>query len=178
MMRLTAAAVSGPEVGTLVSIGGAPMEGAVDATPSSSASHSRACSRSSSGVAMVCTSHSFGANRLGRPGYAKKATGARDPTRIKWRTSFMNANAVSTGRSEEHTSELQSRENLVCRLLHDRPTPPPCPLSLHDALPIFRQPLQSMFQVFLGSRHGVHLTLVWRQQTGPARVREESNRGT
>src|SRR5690606_41983346 len=24
---------------------------------------------------------------------------------------------VSTGRSEEHTSELQSRENLVCRLL-------------------------------------------------------------
>src|SRR5436309_2303852 len=36
-------------------------------------------------------------------------------------------------RSEEHTSELQSRENLVCRLLR------PCaihPLSLHDALPI------------------------------------------
>src|SRR5207302_1726421 len=31
-------------------------------------------------------------------------------------------------RSEEHTSELQSRENLVCRLLY--------PLSLHDALPI------------------------------------------
>src|SRR5690606_41556304 len=25
--------------------------------------------------------------------------------------------AIQTGRSEEHTSELQSRENLVCRLL-------------------------------------------------------------
>src|SRR5690606_41420452 len=35
-------------------------------------------------------------------------------------------------RSEEHTSELQSRENLVCRLLLEkkkrgRPTPPPAP---------------------------------------------------
>src|SRR5690606_13300622 len=33
-----------------------------------------------------------------------------------------------TARSEEHTSELQSRENLVCRLLLRRaPTPPPFP---------------------------------------------------
>src|SRR5690606_39792128 len=28
--------------------------------------------------------------------------------------------AVRTGRSEEHTSELQSRENLVCRLLLEK----------------------------------------------------------
>src|SRR5690606_29742490 len=35
-------------------------------------------------------------------------------------------------RSEEHTSELQSRENLVCRLLPPRDLH----LSLHDALPI------------------------------------------
>src|SRR5690606_39378253 len=28
--------------------------------------------------------------------------------------------AVARGRSEEHTSELQSRENLVCRLLLDK----------------------------------------------------------
>src|SRR5436309_1756150 len=40
-------------------------------------------------------------------------------------------------RSEEHTSELQSRENLVCRLLLDPPTSPIYTLSLHDALPIF-----------------------------------------
>src|SRR5437868_2354952 len=40
-------------------------------------------------------------------------------------------------RSEEHTSELQSRFDLVCRLLLDLPTPAPTLLSLHDALPIF-----------------------------------------
>src|SRR5690606_27001552 len=39
-------------------------------------------------------------------------------------------------RSEEHTSELQSRENLVCRLLLDTPTTAIYTLSLHDALPI------------------------------------------
>src|SRR5438046_255456 len=37
-------------------------------------------------------------------------------------------------RSEEHTSELQSLTNLVCRLL--LAPPHPSPLSLHDALPI------------------------------------------
>src|SRR5690625_3137359 len=39
-------------------------------------------------------------------------------------------------RSEEHTSELQSRGHLVCRLLHA--SAPTClyTLSLHDALPI------------------------------------------
>src|SRR5438046_1188869 len=41
-----------------------------------------------------------------------------------------------TWRSEEHTSELQSLTNLVCRLLLDSPTPPLHTLSLHDALPI------------------------------------------
>src|SRR3990172_3716296 len=42
-------------------------------------------------------------------------------------------------RSEEHTSELQSRLHLVCRLLFfNDPAPPEIyPLSLHDALPIF-----------------------------------------
>src|SRR6266478_2557613 len=51
-------------------------------------------------------------------------------------------------RSDEHTSELQSQSNLVCRLLlekqprhpflfNDPPPPQIHPLSLHDALPIF-----------------------------------------
>src|SRR5437660_670615 len=40
-------------------------------------------------------------------------------------------------RSEEHTSELQSRGHLVCRLLLDTPTAGLYTLSLHDALPIF-----------------------------------------
>src|SRR5690242_10040382 len=42
------------------------------------------------------------------------------------------------GRSEEHTSELQSHVNLVCRLLLDTPPTATYTLSLHDALPIFR----------------------------------------
>src|SRR5690606_13909092 len=39
-------------------------------------------------------------------------------------------------RSEEHTSELQSRENLVCRLLLHTSTYETSSLPLHDALPI------------------------------------------
>src|SRR5437773_1109311 len=41
-------------------------------------------------------------------------------------------------RSEEHTSELQSHHDLVCRLLLDPPTTENYTLSLHDALPISR----------------------------------------
>src|SRR5690606_39579378 len=33
---------------------------------------------------------------------------------------FVQARVVSINRSEEHTSELQSRENLVCRLLLEK----------------------------------------------------------
>src|SRR5437867_1539767 len=40
-------------------------------------------------------------------------------------------------RSEEHTSELQSPYDLVCRLLLATSTSAPHTLSLHDALPIF-----------------------------------------
>src|SRR5438552_389532 len=39
-------------------------------------------------------------------------------------------------RSEEHTSELQSPDHLVCRLLLDPATTQIYTLSLHDALPI------------------------------------------
>src|SRR5690242_563678 len=46
--------------------------------------------------------------------------------------------AFDAARSEEHTSELQSHVNLVCRLLLENPTTPTTTstLSLHDALPI------------------------------------------
>src|SRR5438034_674185 len=43
----------------------------------------------------------------------------------------------SSFRSEEHTSELQSHSELVCRLFHETATTESYPLSLHDALPIF-----------------------------------------
>src|SRR5437016_5025351 len=49
------------------------------------------------------------------------------------RTSFSFAFAR---RSEEHTSELQSLTNLVCRLLHATAPTGIYTLSLHDALPI------------------------------------------
>src|SRR5436309_9700539 len=34
--------------------------------------------------------------------------------------SFLQPHALAVARSEEHTSELQSRENLVCRLLLEK----------------------------------------------------------
>src|SRR5947209_601420 len=43
------------------------------------------------------------------------------------------------GRSEEHTSELQSRQYIVCRLLLAATAPASSALSLHDALPISRR---------------------------------------
>src|SRR5690625_5267726 len=48
----------------------------------------------------------------------------------------LNRRDLSGSRSEEHTSELQSRGHLVCRLLLDPPTTLLSLLSLHDALPI------------------------------------------
>src|SRR5688500_16535280 len=50
----------------------------------------------------------------------------------RWGGSALDAGA----RSEEHTSELQSPCNLVCRLLPATPASSTYPLSLHDALPI------------------------------------------
>src|SRR5436309_487289 len=49
-------------------------------------------------------------------------------------------NVLKDYRSEEHTSELQSRENLVCRLLLAPLSYAISPLSLHDALPISSSP--------------------------------------
>src|SRR5688572_6735260 len=59
-------------------------------------------------------------------------TGCRDSSR--------KARTRGTSRSEEHTSELQSQSNLVCRLLLDPPPTEIYTLSLHDALPISSRP--------------------------------------
>src|SRR3712207_7157295 len=45
-------------------------------------------------------------------------------------------------RSEEHTSELQSRQYLVCRLLLEKKKIQPHPYLIHDA-PVYVQPLLS-----------------------------------
>src|SRR5207302_10897047 len=49
---------------------------------------------------------------LGTPGFARAKTGMHGAL-IRWP-------AAEPARSEEHTSELQSRENLVCRLLLEK----------------------------------------------------------
>src|SRR5690606_21482491 len=74
--------------------------------------------------------------------YASAAAGpagrhhaAAPPVDVR-RCASSSAVSPAAPRSEEHTSELQSRENLVCRLLLDTATTEIYTLSLHDALPI------------------------------------------
>src|SRR5690606_41442490 len=52
----------------------------------------------------------------GRPGGAARRGGRRTAARPRAR----RPGAAPGGRSEEHTSELQSRETLVCRLLLEK----------------------------------------------------------
>src|SRR5690606_39282025 len=44
----------------------------------------------------------------------------RDPRRARTGVHTLHASIADARRSEEHTSELQSRENLVCRLLLEK----------------------------------------------------------
>src|SRR5690242_16912147 len=61
---------------------------------------------------------------------------ANGRTDLPFRRNEVSALTGGEFRSEEHTSELQSHVNLVCRLLLDTATPTIYTLSLHDALPI------------------------------------------
>src|SRR5688572_2908305 len=72
-------------------------------------------------------------------------------------------------RSEEHTSELQSQSNLVCRLLLDPAAPDISTLSLHDALPICLR-MQRRRLVLVDAHTG-------REQRVVARVRGEARDG-
>src|SRR5439155_397421 len=56
---------------------------------------------------------------------------------------FSSTSAMRLSRSEEHTSELQSRGHLVCRLLHESAATATYTLSLHDALPILTLPART-----------------------------------
>src|SRR5438445_368803 len=74
-------------------------------------------------------------------------------------------------RSEEHTSELQSRQYLVCRLLLDTPYYMIYTLSLHDALPIsfgffggHGKPHGLEYMVTEGEAEGCSSILVEQQQ--------------
>src|SRR5690606_39963926 len=54
----------------------------------------------------------------GRPGISHNQIGTGDS--FLRRSAELDAIRIRVHRSEEHTSELQSRENLVCRLLLDK----------------------------------------------------------
>src|SRR5690606_41307953 len=65
-----------------------------------------------------------GAPRLGLSGISSSGRGSAAPsTRIRRRPMSLSFHAWLRPRSEEHTSELQSRENLVCRLLLEKKKP-------------------------------------------------------
>src|SRR5690606_41758879 len=55
--------------------------------------------------------------RRGRPA---RHAGALNPARVAAPRTLPGRHVVHAPRSEEHTSELQSRENLVCRLLLEK----------------------------------------------------------
>src|SRR5207302_5135004 len=68
-------------------------------------------------------------NQLSRPNGRRSRPNGRtrlspfttpSPPRASQLANFSPNGALHCGRSEEHTSELQSRENLVCRLLLEK----------------------------------------------------------
>src|SRR5690606_41564816 len=73
---------------------------------------------SDDGIDAVAGDHDAGANRLDRPARRSLAETDRHALIV-----LLDAHAFAIrehARSEEHTSELQSRENLVCRLLLEK----------------------------------------------------------
>src|SRR3712207_6978192 len=63
----------------------------------------------------------------------------RDEQRPRPSTSFLQDGATAPTRSEEHTSELQSRQYLVCRLLLEKKKTLPAPYAPHltPLLPVY-----------------------------------------
>src|SRR3712207_6974824 len=58
--------------------------------------------------------------RSGRHNASKNAAVRDERTDVPFRTLGVSGRGGSVGRSEEHTSELQSRQYLVCRLLLEK----------------------------------------------------------
>src|SRR3712207_9534224 len=59
--------------------------------------------------------------RHGLPGGAPRQPGQRIPAQDRWLSIVpVYQGRMERGRSEEHTSELQSRQYLVCRLLLEK----------------------------------------------------------
>src|SRR5690242_13528800 len=109
--------------------------------PSTTLFRSRRLSRAQPTVPSASTPTTSTSSKPNRSPKSKTrrapATNTPPASSTAWRTDYrLESAAVSAARSEEHTSELQSHVNLVCRLFLDPPTTVRCTLSLHDALPI------------------------------------------
>src|SRR3712207_7276634 len=82
-------------------------------------------SRTSVGVKAPARTGSPASTESSTPGPSAGVTVNTAPTSRQRR--------ASPGRSEEHTSELQSRQYLVCRLLLEKKKNHPNPVNLHTA---------------------------------------------
>src|SRR5690606_41757168 len=91
--------------------------------------HSSPPRRSSdlSPIARFLSGYMLGIAPAGRFAFSSSAADATDYNTLdRWTSEYRPDRLVSMGRlggelrSEEHTSELQSRENLVCRLLLEK----------------------------------------------------------
>src|SRR5256886_4375045 len=90
---------------------------------------------------------------------------------MSWRNlkKFARASASSPQRSEEHTSELQSQSNLVCRLLLEKKN------RRHDRLALRRQPaLSSIAHRSRGQHQLLHLVRL-RSEEHTSELQSESD---
>src|SRR2546430_1630145 len=115
--------------------------------------------RSSVTVTSSTSRFASSERRAANPNPTTSSARSRTPTSVSGSvTEILRRSRTVSARSEEHTSELQSQSNLVCRLLlekkkhktmtfvfsifffffNDTATTEIYTLSLHDALPIFR----------------------------------------
>src|SRR5207237_9312852 len=76
--------------------------------------------RSADSAAATGFSESFGSRPLGRPKWASRMTLPPLVAISLMVGATRSSRVVSVTRSEEHTSELQSHLNLVCRLLLEK----------------------------------------------------------
>src|SRR3712207_9016496 len=79
--------------------------------------------RSSSGWTASLSSREPGRKRT-------SSTCTVRPSSSHWHAACWTTATATASRSEEHTSELQSRQYLVCRLLLEKKTPPTTSLPL------------------------------------------------